>query len=232
MGIESAPCHSGGIATHHSPAYDLLTGPADGPRYLSSRSSSRADSAREPRPRLAPRKARTRHHIGPTIRFARNGPPPKRIRQRRSNAQSEPYNLHFRPADTWSEQASDERHERYSSIRKCPATPTPHVMHTHKTAGQRPLAADSRTGNVLHLMRHPKHVEILIQTINLQVRHPSRPAPESPRTPRGASSGTDRTPAAPAPCTRPPGSTPGPGPALPGRTRRTRYGGRPGPTGA
>ncbi|MFF3492430.1 STAS domain-containing protein [Streptomyces sp. NPDC002795] len=35
-----------------------------------------------------------------------------------------------------------------------------------------------------------------------QVRLPSSPAQGSPRTPRGASSGTDRTPEASAPCTR------------------------------
>lgn len=62
-----------------------------------------------------------------------------------------------------------------------------------------------------------------------QVSGPYRQAPESPRTPHDASSGTDRTPAASAPCTHPPRSTPGRVPAPPGRRPRRRCGGRPGP---
>ncbi len=38
----------------------------------------------------------------------------------------------------------NERHERHFSVRISPVTPTPHIMCTHKTAGQEPLAAGSR----------------------------------------------------------------------------------------
>lgn len=67
---------------------------------------------------------------------------------------------------------------------------------------------------------------------DLRVRRPSQRAQESPRTPRDASSGTGRTPAASAPCSHRPGSTPGRAPGPPGRRRRTRCGGRRGPSGA
>lgn len=57
------------------------------------------------------------------------------------------------------------------------------------------------------------------------------PAPESPHTPHDESSEKDQTPEASAPCTRPPGNTPDPEPAPPGRRRRRRCGGRRGPRG-
>jgi hypothetical protein len=47
--------------------------------------------------------------------------------------------------DTPSERASNERHERHFSVRISPVTPTPHIMRTHKTAGQEPFAAGSST---------------------------------------------------------------------------------------
>ncbi len=78
----------------------------------------------------------------------------------------------------------------------------------------------ARNAHSAHNAHHP----------NPQVRLPLRPAPGSPRTPHGASSGTGRTPAASAPC--PSGSTPGPVPAPPGRRPHRRSCGRPAPTGA
>lgn len=38
----------------------------------------------------------------------------------------------------------NERHERHFSVKISPVTPTPHIMRTHKTAGQEPFAAGSR----------------------------------------------------------------------------------------
>ncbi|GAB2901736.1 hypothetical protein GCM10027074_78570 [Streptomyces deserti] len=40
--------------------------------------------------------------------------------------------------------ASNERHERHFSVKISPVTPTPHIMRTHKTAGQEPFTAGSR----------------------------------------------------------------------------------------
>lgn len=46
--------------------------------------------------------------------------------------------------DTPSERASNERHERHSSVKISPVTPTPHIMRTGKVAGQDPFATGSR----------------------------------------------------------------------------------------
>lgn len=48
------------------------------------------------------------------------------------------------PTDTPSERAPHERHEHHFSGRTTPAVPTPHIMRTHKTAGQDGLATGSR----------------------------------------------------------------------------------------
>lgn len=91
-------------------------------------------------------------------------------------------------------------------------------------------------GRALRVVSGGKHVERIppcLRTLRkLQVRAPLRQAQGSRHTPHDASSGTGRTPAASAPCTPRPGSTPGPVPAPPGRRPRRRSCGRPAPTGA
>lgn len=113
----------------------------------------------------------------------------------------------------------------------------PRLTHRH-THLRPPDAPPERASGGLHMRRSCVLVSPVTPTSHMartnkpQVRRPPSPAPGSRRTPRDASSGTDRTPAASAACSPPPRSTPGRGPGLPGRRPRRRCGGRPGPRGA
>lgn len=141
-----------------------------------------------------------------------------------------------RPSDASPETASDERQEcrrTAPSIGRRMPGPTPLPSRNHRSA---PFSGERGAGSGLHPVAVWNQVEVQPgrgpSPTNPQVRHPCRPVQGSPRTPHDASSETDRTPATSAPGTRPPGSTPGRVPAPPGRTRRTRCGGRRGPSGA